>query len=52
MTDKVIERGFVAKASIEIKSPISKVWGALTNPEIIKQFIFGSEVVTYWIEDH
>lgn len=31
-----------------IKAPIKKVWDALTNPEIVKQYFFGSNQVTDW----
>jgi uncharacterized protein YndB with AHSA1/START domain len=39
---------FVAKASINIQAPASKVWEALTQPELIKQYLFGTQVVTDW----
>jgi uncharacterized protein YndB with AHSA1/START domain len=42
--------GLIAKASTSIDAPIAKVWDALTNPEVIKQFMFGSEVVSDWKE--
>lgn len=38
----------VVSQSIEINAPISKVWDALTNPEIIKEYLFGTETVTDW----
>jgi uncharacterized protein YndB with AHSA1/START domain len=31
-----------------IKAPIEKVWDALTNPEIVKQYFFGSNQETDW----
>lgn len=31
-----------------IKAPVEKVWDALTNPEIIKQYLFGTELITTW----
>lgn len=34
--------------TIQINSPASKVWEALTNPELIKQYFFGTETVTDW----
>lgn len=37
----------VSKAVI-INSSQDKVWGALTNPEIIKEYLFGTETVTDW----
>jgi uncharacterized protein YndB with AHSA1/START domain len=30
------------------QTPISKVWNAFINPEIIKQYMFGTEVVSDW----
>ena len=38
----------VAKVSIAINAPKSKVWEALTNPNLIKQYLFGTEVITDW----
>ena len=37
-----------AKATITINVPTSKVWEALTKPEWIKQYLFGTEVTTDW----
>lgn len=31
-----------------VKAPIDKVWDALTNPEIVKQYFFGSNQETDW----
>jgi len=31
-----------------IKAPIDKVWDALTNPEMVKQYFFGSNQETDW----
>lgn len=39
---------FTAKASITIKAPASKVWEALTNPAMVKQYLFGTEMTTDW----
>lgn len=33
-----------------IKAPIHKVWEALTSPEIIKQYFFGTHLTTDWKE--
>jgi uncharacterized protein YndB with AHSA1/START domain len=41
-------RDYVATAKIEIDAPAEKVWSALTDPEQIKQYMFGSQVVTDW----
>jgi uncharacterized protein YndB with AHSA1/START domain len=38
----------VATAETTIEAPASVVWAALTDPELIKQYMFGSEVQTDW----
>jgi uncharacterized protein YndB with AHSA1/START domain len=38
----------IAKQSITINAPAAKVWGALLNPDLIKQYLFGTEVRTDW----
>ena len=40
----------VAKASITINAPSGKVWEALVQPEAIKQYMFGTTVITDWRE--
>ncbi len=39
---------YLAMASTSIHAPISKVWEALTKPEIIKQYMFGTDVIADW----
>jgi uncharacterized protein YndB with AHSA1/START domain len=34
--------------SININAPASKVWDALTRPELTKQYMFGCETVSDW----
>ena len=34
--------------SIEISAPAEKVWQALTNPAIVKQYFFGTDVKSDW----
>jgi uncharacterized protein YndB with AHSA1/START domain len=41
---------FIAKAQITISVPIAKVWDALVNPEMIKQYMFGTNAVSDWKE--
>jgi len=43
-----MEKRFTAKAGITIKAPASKVWEALTNPALIQQYLFGTQVTTDW----
>ena len=40
--------GFVATAEIDVDAPPDKVWAALIDPEQIKKYMFGSQVVTDW----
>lgn len=41
---------FTAKASAFIAAPATRVWDALTNPEQIKKYLFGTEVSSDWQE--
>jgi uncharacterized protein YndB with AHSA1/START domain len=43
-----MEQQFVAKAEMVINAPASKVWEALTTPEMIKQYLYGTEAVSDW----
>ena len=43
-------KGLIARASININAPITKVWDSLVNPEKIKQYMFGTNAVSYWKE--
>ena len=45
-----MDKGLIAQASISIHAPNAKVWDALVNPEIISQYMFGTEVVSEWKE--
>jgi uncharacterized protein YndB with AHSA1/START domain len=45
-----MEKDFIARASIEIDAHRDRVWDALVNPEIIKKYMFGTNVVTDWRE--
>ena len=43
MTDKL-----TSQATSTINTPASKVWDALTNPSLIKQYLYGTEVKSDW----
>ncbi len=43
---------WIAKISVVIPAPIEKVWDALTNPVMIRQYFFGTEVVSDWKVGH
>lgn len=45
-----MNKNLIARASITINAPSTKVWDALVNPEAIKQYFFGAHVVTDWRE--
>ena len=34
--------------TVEINVPAAKVWNVLTKPEIIKEYLYGTETVTDW----
>ena len=40
--DKILNK------SVFIKASPTKVWDALTNPELIKQWLFGTNVISDW----
>jgi uncharacterized protein YndB with AHSA1/START domain len=41
-------KGLVARQSIIIHAPPAQVWKALTDPEMIKEYLFGTRVSTDW----
>lgn len=43
-------KNLIAKASISINASSEKVWNALVTPESIKQYMFGTNVVSDWRE--
>jgi uncharacterized protein YndB with AHSA1/START domain len=38
----------VVSQSVDIRKGKPEVWNALTNPEIIKEYLFGTETITDW----
>jgi uncharacterized protein YndB with AHSA1/START domain len=44
----IVSRGLVAKASITINTPVARVWEALVNPDVIRQYMFGTNVESEW----
>ena len=43
-----MDDNFTAKAKTTIHAPASKVWDAITNPDLIKQYLFGTDVISDW----
>ena len=46
-----MNRQYISKATIKINAPVSKVWNALTAPEIAKEYFFGANIVSDWKEN-
>ena len=44
----MMTQNLVATSTITVKAPPSRVWEALTKPELIKQYLFGTDVTTDW----
>ncbi len=45
-----MKKNHIAEAEVMVDAPASRVWDALTNPELIKQYMFGVDVETDWKE--
>ena len=43
-----MSNGLIARATITIGASAEKVWSALVTPESIKQYFFGTTVVSQW----
>jgi uncharacterized protein YndB with AHSA1/START domain len=43
-----MDKNLIATASVTVHAPKAKVWAALVDPEAIKQYMFGANVVTDW----
>jgi uncharacterized protein YndB with AHSA1/START domain len=39
---------FEISKTIDINAPAEKVWNALTTPQLIKQYLFGTEAISNW----
>src|SRR5437868_2331316 len=46
----MMPKNLVARASVSIGAPAAKVWDALVTPQTIKQYMFGTTVVSDWRE--
>ena len=43
-----MNRNLKVSKSIEINSNVERIWDALTNPEKIKIYLFGTEIICDW----
>jgi uncharacterized protein YndB with AHSA1/START domain len=50
MSQERTPRGLVAQASIAIAAPAARVWDGLTDPNIIKRYMFGVDAECDWHE--
>jgi uncharacterized protein YndB with AHSA1/START domain len=47
--EKLAEKeNLIATISVMIDAPAERVWNALTDPELIKQYLFGTQTITDW----
>ena len=44
----IMQKGNISENRTKINAPVDKVWEALTNPELVKQYLFGSTLKTSW----
>jgi uncharacterized protein YndB with AHSA1/START domain len=43
-----MDHTLIVSKSVDVNADPSKIWKALTNPEIIKEYLFGTETITNW----
>ncbi len=43
-----MQKNHLATYTTVVKAPVEKVWDALTNPEMVKKYFFGSDLDTDW----
>ncbi|MBD2755379.1 SRPBCC family protein [Spirosoma validum] len=44
-----MRRDLIVSQSIDINASPSKVWTVMTDPELIKEYLYGTETVTDWL---
>jgi uncharacterized protein YndB with AHSA1/START domain len=44
----MMNKTYTAVATTIVNAPASKVWEALTKPELIKRYMFGTDVISDW----
>lgn len=45
-----MNHSLIAKAQVKINAPIARVWDALVNPDLIRQYMAGTNAVSDWKE--
>lgn len=38
----------IARAKVSINAPAARVWEALVKPELVRQYLYGAEIVSDW----
>lgn len=44
----IYQSDYNATVAIDIKAPLDAIWAGLTKPELVKQYMHGSTIVTDW----
>jgi uncharacterized protein YndB with AHSA1/START domain len=40
----------IATAQVKVNAPVTRVWDALVNPDLIRQYMFGTNAISDWKE--
>jgi uncharacterized protein YndB with AHSA1/START domain len=43
-----MSESLIAKAQVDIAAPLARVWAALVTPAMIREYMFGTNVVSEW----
>ncbi|HEX2788012.1 MAG TPA: SRPBCC domain-containing protein [Ignavibacteria bacterium] len=43
-----MRKDLVVEESVDVNASVEKVWDALTNPAIIKDYLYGTDTITDW----
>lgn len=43
-----MNKNHIAQASMLINTPVTRVWDAITKPELLKQYLFDTDVISDW----
>jgi hypothetical protein len=50
VTNKGMNKQIIAEARFPINVRVSRVWDALIDPDVLKQYLFGTNVISNWKE--
>ena len=43
-----MKKTYIAKKSLVVNAPAARVWQALTRPELVREYLFGTEMTADW----